>query len=679
MTGEVGGEAGSAGGGAPGTSAREVFLSHASHDRAIATALAAHLEGAGIGCWMAPRDVLPGTLYADAIVRAINDARILVLVLSEHALLSAHVGKEVERASSKQRPIIALKIDAAPLSPAFEYFLSESQWIEVATGGQDAAFRNLAAAVRRLLTPGASAGRSDAARPGARPSLPEESARSRRRRERPTSVRLAIIGLVALIILLPQIRKMMRPPPPPTRPVAAEAMAAAASPSIAVLPFADMSASKDQEYFADGTAEEILDLLAKIPSLKVIARTSSFQFKGKSEDARSVAEKLGVATLLEGSVRKAGDRLRISTQLVRASDGKQLWSETFDRDVSDVFKTQDEIAGAVVAALKVSLLGRPVPKSTPTTNSEAYALYLRGRVLAHGYATADTHKARELLKQAVKLDPNFAPAWAMLAYSYWTDMVLGSVSQDMRGPLMDAAEKALALDPSLTSAHLSVGTVYWFLDRDFDAARREYAITRELDPGNADVLKVSAFVAISIGHLEEAVGFARSALDRDPLEVDNYRALGAALYFGGELAEAESVYRRALALNPAAEAIRFRLGLVLLSAGKPAEMREVIEQEPSAGWKRVGIALADHALGRTAEADRDLRSLLENSASWDYQIAQVYAQRRDRDKTFEWLAKAYDVHDPGLVNYIKADPLFTEFRADPRYAALLKKLRLPET
>jgi TolB-like protein len=375
----------------PAAAPAAAFISYASADRPVADALTAYLEQRGIRCWIAPRDVPPGALYAEAIVRAISEAQALLLLLSHHSIESSHVGKEVERASSKKKRIIAVRLDAAPLTPGFEYFLSESQWVDVAGEGREAAFAKLAGA---LKDPPAS--RTPASLPRALPPA--------RARWRGWPVAAGVVALAALALGGAWLLRTSRPAAP-------AAASAANDKSIAVLPFADMSEAHDQEYFADGMSEQILDLLAKIPALKVIARTSSFQFKGKAEDVRVVGEKLGVATVLEGSVRKAGDRLRITAQLIRASDGTHLWSESYDRQVRDVFRTQDEIADAVVTALRVSLLGAAATaRPPPTANTEAYALYLQGLAYAQRYTAAESAKARELFHRALALDPNFAPA-----------------------------------------------------------------------------------------------------------------------------------------------------------------------------------------------------------------------------------------------------------------------------
>ena len=276
---------------------RSVFLSYASHDAETANTVCQYLENHGVSCWLAPRDVRPGTEYADAIVAAINEAKAVVLVLSGSAVASSHVGREVERAASKHKQIIAFRIDTALLSRSFEYFLSNSQWINVPAMGMPAALAKLAEAVGQGA---AQTEVSDADFPG--------------RRKRRRIVVAAVVALGVGIAAISGVYFFAHEPQP-------AATAAVTDKSIAVLPFVDMSEKKDQEYFADGMAEEIIDLLVKIPGLKVIGRTSSFQFKGKNEDLRTIGAKLGVAYLVEGSVRKSGNRVRVTTQLIEAQSG----------------------------------------------------------------------------------------------------------------------------------------------------------------------------------------------------------------------------------------------------------------------------------------------------------------------------------------------------------------------
>jgi TolB-like protein len=294
-------------------SVHDVFVSYASQDAAIANAVVENLEQHGIECWIAPRDVTPGSQYADEIVGAINNAKVLVLVLSEHAIASPHVGREIERAASKRRGIIGLRTDAAPMTRSFEYFLSESQWIDVVALGMLAALTKLTQAVRQRLAP------SSWLSPGLGTDVRDPADRKRRpsyltiKRVIAAAVLLVIASLVVGVIVRYWPSKQGGPQPP--------VVAAISDKSVAVLPFVDMSEKRDQEYFSDGMSEELIDMLTKLPDLRVPARTSSFYFKGKSITIPDIAKALGVAYVLEGSVRKSGKVLRVAVQLIKASNG----------------------------------------------------------------------------------------------------------------------------------------------------------------------------------------------------------------------------------------------------------------------------------------------------------------------------------------------------------------------
>lgn len=646
---------------------RVAFISYASADRAVAEALTAHLEQHGLSCWMAPRDVPAGAQYADAIVRAINEARALVLVLSRESIGSSHVGKEVERASSKKKQIIAVRLDGAPLTPALEYFLSESQWIDVAADGREKAFGKLADA----LAQGPRA-------PGSAPSAIAAAAPRRR-----LLLAAAAVATVAVVAAAAYFALRSAHPAPTTAATSAATAAVATEKSIAVLPFVDMSQAHDQEYFADGMSEQILDLLAKIPGLKVIARTSSFQFKGKAEDVRVVGEKLGVATVLEGSVRKAGDRLRITAQLIRAADGSHLWSEVYDRQVSDVFRTQDEIADAVVAALKVSLLGAPAPRAAPTSNTEAYALYLQGLAHSQRYTRTDSEQAIQFFRRAVALDPNFAQAWSSLASEISSVGVFGTSStgasvdfEQIAQQVTVAARRALAIDPKLADAHVAIAGLVFF-DHDTAAAERELKSALEIEPDNANALDLSIYLSIASGHLDDAERYARRLIARDPLSIDPYRGLGTALWFNGRPAEAEAVFRQVIAIRPDADSMHYRLVLVLLSEGRAAQALAEIAAEPSERWRTIGQVMVLDGVGRRAEADKILAGLQFAGVGWSYQLAEVYAHRHDPDLAFKWLDAAARARDPGMYSYLKCDPMLADLRSDPRYQALLAQLNLP--
>jgi TolB-like protein len=427
--------------------------------------------------------VRPGALYADAIVRAINEAKAVALVLSERSVASSHVGKEVERASSKHKQIIALRIDTAPLTPALEYFLSESQWIDMPALGMRAALTKIANAVGQALAsssninPGMGAGLAASGNPVA-----HRSARVARR-----------MGLAAAIVFVVAIGLALAIHFWPSKGGDAQApvVVAISDKSIAVLPFADMSQKKDQEYFGDGMAEEILDLLAKIPGLTVIGRTSSFQFKGKNEDLRTIGAKLNAAYVLEGSVRSSGDQVRITAQLINTRTGAHEWSETYDRPIGDVLKLQDAIAAAVARELELTVApGHLNPRAT-AKNAEAYDLYLRGRHAADRWNPEGFDEAATLAPANVDVlrgeahlsvilrrsDDAIRYVKAALAQDPLNPLVLVGLSwiQESRGHLSEAEaaiRRALDIRPTFGTAHQQLGVL--LLERgDRDGALRE--------------------------------------------------------------------------------------------------------------------------------------------------------------------------------------------------------------
>ena len=452
--------------------------------------------------------------------------------------------------------------------------------------------------------------------------------------------------------------------------------------SIAVMPFADMSENNDQEYFADGLAEELLGLLSKVPTLKVAGRTSSFYFKGKQATTAEIASTLGVTHLLEGSVRKSGDRLRVSAQLVRAEDGFQLWSETFDRKLDDVFKVQDEIAGAVVQALELKLLDADMPRASATHSQEAYALFLQARAL-HSQGTHATNVTGiSYLERAVKLDPNFAPAWFGLGDALVFDYaVLGyGTHEDIRRRAGEAAETALRLDPNLADAHLLMGRVLGELDWNWPAADRELQRALELDPNNSLLLWVMSYYALIGGRADEALQFAERVVALDPISYGSYYALGDVLWGIGRQADAEAAYRKATELSPKAAGNYFALGMTLLRQGRFAEALAAIEQETHDGYRLYGLAVVNDALGRRAEADSALAELEATGANGHaWSIGSIHACRKEVDQAFSWLERAYRQHE-GMLPYIGYDqyyPCVDVLRRDPRYAELRKKLNLP--
>jgi serine/threonine protein kinase/TolB-like protein/cytochrome c-type biogenesis protein CcmH/NrfG len=451
------------------------------------------------------------------------------------------------------------------------------------------------------------------------------------------------------------------------------------TPSIAVLPFVNMSSDKEQEYFSDGLSEELLNDLAKIPGLRVAARTSSFQFKGKAEDLRTVGEKLNVATILEGSVRKEGSRVRITAQLIKVADGFHLWSETYDRELKDVFAVQDEIARSVAGSLKVALLGgKTATPSVQGKNADAYNAYLQGRYFYERRSKENLEKAIGYYEQAIKLDSGYAPAWVGLAETRSLEAGQGflPVEEGFRRARA-AAEQALALDPNLAEAHAAMGWIKMSYDWDWAGADASYQRALALEPGNVTVVRLASELAANLGRFEEAMAQDRRAIELDPLNVSTHIYLGEHAYRAGRLEEAAAAYKKALELNPERPFTHYGLGMVYLAQAHPQEALAEVEREPEPFYHLGGQALAYYDLGRKKEADAALAEFVAKyHTEGAFQIAELYAVRREADNAFEWLERAYAQRDPGL-GQMKGDPLLKNLQRDPRYAAFLKKMRLP--
>ena len=662
--------------GSAGTS-RDAFLSYASRDGEVAERLCHALEAGGITVWMAPRDVPAGANYADAIVRALNGCRTLVVVLSAHSVSSAHVGKEIERASSKGRPILAVRLDEVALTPALEYFLSESQWID-ARNGLPAALPKLTDGIRRIAS-GTPPPAANPFRQALAPTPPQVSpaARDGRARLRLFAIAAAAVLLGALLAwrggYLKHAPAEATPQPPAPPPV----VASAKQKSIAVLPFEDLSEKKDQEYFSDGLSEELIDLLGKVPGLRVPARTSSFYFKGKQATLAEIGKALNVSHVLEGSVRKSGKALRITTELVSVNDDTRVWSETYDRQLDDVFKVQDDIANSVVTALKVSMLGEPAPHAAPTANSDAYLHFLLAREAmlteADGFKQADSE-----LRKALQLDPSFALAWLTLGTLHINGFVGGAYGpyEVARRQAMEGLQRALALDPSLTLAHVEQARIFFQMDFDTPAALEELRRAAAPGPTDPEALWLTGYIANSDGRFDEAIALHLKAREADPLFYDNYRQLGNAYYRAGRYEEAVAVLNETARRFPLAGTVHYRIGLTRLAQHQPEAALTEFNLEPPGVFRTIGVPLALDALGRRSESDRILSEVLANPAATDaaaYQIALVYANRGDADAAFHWLQRALEQRDAGM-HWMKFDPLLKGLRADPRFQALLVKM-----
>jgi TolB-like protein/Tfp pilus assembly protein PilF len=456
------------------------------------------------------------------------------------------------------------------------------------------------------------------------------------------------------------------------------AQAPSGTPSIAVLPFVDMSPGQDQEYFADGLAEELLNVLVRIPELRVTGRTSSFQFKGKNEDLRLIGQKLNVVTLLEGSVRKAGSRVRITAQLVQVADGFHLWSESYDRELDDIFKVQDDIARSVASALKVTLLGGKAGKPVPS--AQAYNLVLQARHLLKKPTEENQRKAQALLEEVLERDPKYAEAWVDLAVVHMRGFEQAkalAAKEEALSAQQAALERALALDPDMADAHSRLARVHR-LRWDFAAADRSIKRALELAPGSDGVVGAAAGFASTFGRFDEAIALQKRAQELDPLSLSGYYNLAFRYLAAGRASEAEEPLKRLLELNPDDHGAHALLGEAYLQQGRAEAALAEYEKEIDPAERLAGRAMAQNALGRREASEAALRELVRTYPDEARLIATVHAYRGEVDEAFACLDRAYRQRDPELV-YLKPAYLMGRLHGDPRWGALLKQIGLPSS
>ena len=452
--------------------------------------------------------------------------------------------------------------------------------------------------------------------------------------------------------------------------------------SVAVLPFADLSPGKDQEYFSDGLAEEILDTLAHIEGLRVTGRTSSFSFKGKNEDVQSIGRKLNVAAILEGSIRKEGDRLRVTAQLIGAADGFHLWSQTFDRQVTGIFAVQEEIAAAVVQALRVRLLpGAAASPPSRKTSPEAHAQYLIGRQLLNRGSADAFSRAEAAFGNALALDSRYAPAWIGAAHAAYLASNL-PVSEEAAAAAarraIEAAEKAVKLGPELGESWAVRGWLRGLLQWDWAGAESDLKKALQLSAGDAVVWRRYGFLLANLGRVKEALSAVRKSADLDPLAAEAWDNLAYLSNAAGDYAGARAAAAKALQIAPEQAYAADHVPVADLLEGHPAAALEKFARSAEEVFRLQGIAMAQFDLGRTAESQRALDELTAKYArNQAFQIAQVYAWRGDADRAFEWLTRGRLQRDGGVA-FVKCDPLLGKIRSDPRYAKLVGELGFPD-
>jgi TolB-like protein len=682
---------------------RAVFLSYASEDADAAQRICASLRSAGIEVWFDQSELRGGDSWDAMIRRQIKACALFMPIISAHTRarpegyfrLEWKLAVDRSHLMAAEMPfLLPVVVDGTRETDALvpDKF-REVQWMRLPGGETPAAS---AERIARLLSPDGQAAPAAVASRNPPPGTDDhrisnfrKSDEANTKRALPwrsgTAVLLTLAALAIGYFVVERLAPSKRiteseRASAPAGPVA-PAQSTIAEDSIAVLPFLDMSEKKDQEYFSDGLSEELLDLLAKTPGLEVIARTSSFYFKGKQATIAEIASTLHVAHVLEGSVRKAGNTMRVTAQLIRASDGVHLWSETYDREFKDVFKVQDEIATAVVGALKLKLLAAPGAKNRQTANTEAYTQYLIGRqiLLQENWAADD--RAAAAFRKAIALDPDYAAAWANLA-----DALDGAAEEAMSVELfktgkreaLAAAEKAVALRPDLSDGFAVRGYLRAWNQWDFAAAEADFRRALTLDPDSPEVhASYARSVLLPTGRFEEARAAAVRLTNADPLNAQGWRLLGGAEERLGHLAAGRAALLRALEISPEQSNTAGVIAFSFLLEGNPTEALNIAPRSTSEVFRLAPSAMAYHDLGRDVESQRLLDELIAKYHDFAaYQIAEVFAWRGDIDHAFEWLDKAYDQTDAGLTQ-VKTDPMLRRLHADPRFAAILKRMNLP--
>lgn len=668
-----------------------VFLSYASQDAESAQKICEALRAAGIEVFLDQTELRGGDAWDQKIRQKIHDCALFVPIVSQHTQerLEGYFRHEwklaIERTHhmAEQKPfLVPVVVDGTRDQEAFvpDAFRAV-QWTRLPGGDPPPAFVER---IRRLLSPEA-AHASVEARPLAAAVRHAAAAPS----SSPTTSRqtqwvLLMIAAVAVIGLgYFAVDKFVLSKREAGTKQASAQTAQGVTPvqvpekSIAVLPFVDMSEKHDQEYFSDGLSEELLDLLAKTEGLQVIARTSSFYFKGKQVTIAEIANTLHVAHLLEGSVRKAGRTMRVTAQLIRAKDGVHLWSETYDRDFKDVFKVQDEIATAVVKALQVKLLSTPVKAESEPRNTDAYSLYLQGQYFARRASNVDVERGIAYLRQAIALAPDFAPAHAELASAYVYVATFGNGEPTSLDRASAEVDEALRLDPTLQLAHnvrSNLAIIFW----DWAAAKTQLDEALASAPRDPEALFRRGQLARAFGHPDEALVDYREGLELDPLRVIYHIQLAMLLDGLRRPDEARAAAKTAIAISPTVSKAHLLLGLLELDAGHLDAASAAMEREPAEYYRLEGEAIVAFANKRRAESDAALSRLIEaHHDTAAVQIAQAYAYRGERSKAFDWLDRAVVQRDPGLINF-KTDPLFAGLRGDARYKTVLRKMNLPE-
>jgi TolB-like protein/tetratricopeptide (TPR) repeat protein len=675
-----------------------VFLSYASQDAQAAQKICEALRAAGIEVFLDQSELRGGDAWDQKIRREIHDCALFVPLISAHsdARHEGYFRREwklaVDRTadmSDRVAFLVPVVIDDTSDSRADvpERF-RQVQWTRLPGGETPAAFVER---IKRLLSPEVSQEPTGTARAAARavaaPITPKPvPAFWRSKAVLVATIAVLVVALGYLAVNRLVLSKRGAEVSAVSESAAQSAPARGFNPpphSIAVLPFANMSGDKEQEYFSDGLTEELLNSLSEINALQVAARTSAFSFKGTNTDIGTIARKLNVGAVLEGSVRRSGHTIRITAQLINAVTGFHLWSKTYDRDLGDVLKLQTEIATAVASALKVTLLGDVAAKVElgGTGNPAAFDAYLRGaKVVSSRHDSKDLPAAIAAYTEAIRLDPHYALAFA------GRSLALGGVAADAETPAavresydkaQADAHQALALAPDLAQGHLALGVVSEQGTLDFTQANDEYERALALAPGNAQVLRTSGQFAAFMGNFDAGVAAARRAVVLDPLARQSQSALGQALYAARRYEEAVAAYAEVISLAPDFKATYAYRGLAYYGLGDLERARASCETKRDYWYSQQCLAVIYDKLGRHADAEAELGKMkAANGDTAAYQYATIYAQWGNRAQALESLDTALRLRDPGL-EILKTDQLLDPLHQEPRFQAIERALKFP--
>jgi TolB-like protein/Tfp pilus assembly protein PilF len=651
-------------------SSHAVFLSYASQDAEAAARICNSLRAAGITVWFDQRELRGGDAWDQKIRREIHDCELFVPIISANTASRPEGYFRLEWDLADQRTHMLARNRAFILPVCLDSTLNTGtdvpesfrrvQWTRLPDGQTPPEFVRR---VEQLLA-------------GKEVPTTVPAAELRRSRTWPVWVAVAIAAAALAAYCLVERPWIARPAPPAT--FVPPAL------SIAVLPFVNMSGDQSQQYFSDGVSEDLVVALSQFPGLKVIGHSSSFQFRDSKEDSRNIGAKLGVAHLLEGSVRRSGDTVRVTAELINTTDGSAQWSERYDRPYKELFALQDEITRAVAAALRTKLMpgehAAAQSDKPPSGNVEAYNALLQGRFYFSRSTEAGMHKAIEYYARAIELDPNYALAWSWVSRAWSNlsaDFLEGAPAQSAYAKARAAADRALTLSPDLAFAHLARADLLEFADFDWRGAETEYRQALALAPNDAPAQFGLGQLLAILGDADQAIALTRQALVTEPLRANVYNWLGT-YYLGiNRLDEAERATRRAIELQPAAQSFHVQLTIIEIKRGHAQAALASAQQEPPGAWKDAALALAQQIGADKSVADAALRMLIDKYAGLaPYQIAQVYALHNDAKETFAWLDRAWSLRDAG-IQYLLLDPFILRYRDDSRLAAFCRKVGLP--